>query len=111
MFDAPFPVPALTPSAVLPAAAPPVVEAPEVRYAVRYVLLTEPSPGLLPRVLGPLAKRDLTPELFRARRLGPALRVEVAVAVGEELIHRIEGDLRRVVGVSRLEVERGRLLA
>lgn len=103
MFDAAVPVPALAPASS-------DVEA-SARYAVRYVLLAEPSPGLLPRVLGPLAKRDVTPDLFRARRLGPALRVEVACEVGEDLIHRIEGDLRRVIGVSRLEVERGRLLA
>lgn len=104
MFDAASPVPVLAPALVS-------CEEVERRYAVRYVLLAEPSPGLLPRVLQPLAKRDVVPDLFRARRLGPALRVEVAVEIEEDLIHRIEGDLRRTVGVSRLEVERGRVLA
>ena len=103
MFDAA--VAALAPAPLLASE-----EEVERRYAVRYVLLVEPCPGILPRLLQPLAKRDLTPELFRARRLGPALRVEVAVEVGEDLIHRIEGDLRRTVGVTRLEVERGRFL-
>ncbi|WP_376099515.1 hypothetical protein ACE7GA_11570 [Roseomonas sp. CCTCC AB2023176] len=103
MFDAASPVPALSPAVCS-------AEAGERRYAMRYVLLAEPSPGLLPRMLQFLAKRDLTPDLFRARRLGPMLRTEIAVEADEDTANRIAGDLRRVVGVARLEVERGRVV-
>jgi hypothetical protein len=61
-------------------------------------------------VLQPLAKRDLTPDLFRARRLGPMLRAEIAVETDEDTANRVAGDLRRIVGVARLEVERGRVV-
>ncbi|TPG48143.1 hypothetical protein EAH89_23320 [Roseomonas nepalensis] len=77
--------------------------------AVRYLLRAEPSPGLLPRLLQPLAKRDVTPERFRAAREGEAMRVEIAVAVPEGMVHLVAGNLRSVIGVTRLEVEHGRV--
>ena len=77
--------------------------------SVRYLLRAEPSAGLLPRLLQPLAKRDLTPDRLRAGREGPAMRVEIAVTLPESMIHGVAGNLRAVVGVARLEVEHGRV--
>jgi len=77
--------------------------------AVRYLLRADPSPGLLPRLLQPLAKRDVTPDRFRAAREGEAMRVEIAVTVPEGMVHLVAGNLRSVVGVTRLEVEHGRV--
>jgi len=78
---------------------------------VRYLLKAEPSPGLLPRLLQPLAKRDLVPDRFRAAQEGPAMRVEIAVTLPEGMVHLVAGNLRSVVGVARLEVEHGRVSA
>jgi hypothetical protein len=104
MFDA-------VPGALAPSLSSPVAEDEEHLLAVRYLLLAEPSPGLLPRLLQPLAKRDLTPERLRAGRDGAAMRVELSVVLPEGMIHLVAGNLRAVVGVTRLEVERGRVLA
>ena len=101
MFDA-------VPGALLPAL---LAEEPGERWLlVRYLLRAEPSPGLLPRLLQPLAKRDLTPDRFRAGREGEAMRVEIAVTLPEDMIHRVAGNLRAVVGVARVEVEHGRVV-
>lgn len=78
--------------------------------AVRYLVRADPSPGLLPRLLQPLAKRDVTPERFRAAREGAAMRVEIAAVLPEGMVHLVAGNLRSVVGVTRLEVEHGRAL-
>ena len=77
---------------------------------VRYLLRAEPSPGLLPRLLQPLAKRDLTPDRFRAAREGEAMRVEICVTLPEGMVHLVAGNLRSVLGVMRLEVEHGRVI-
>ncbi|WP_235925090.1 hypothetical protein [Roseomonas harenae] len=77
--------------------------------SVRYLLRAEPSPGLLPRLLQPLAKRDLVPDRMRAAREGAAMRVELAVTLPEGMVHLVAGNLRSVVGVMRLEVEHGRV--
>ncbi|MBP0445447.1 hypothetical protein J8J14_11730 [Roseomonas sp. SSH11] len=74
------------------------------------MLRAEPSPGLLPRLLQPLAKRDLTPERFRAAREGEVLRVEILVTLPEGMVHLVAGNLRSVVGVARIEVEHGRVM-
>ncbi|MBP0495636.1 hypothetical protein J5Y10_22825 [Roseomonas sp. SG15] len=78
---------------------------------MRYLLRAEPSPGLLPRLLQPLAKRDLTPDRLRASREGTAMRVEISVTLPEGMVHLVAGNLRSVVGVVRLEVEQGRVAA
>jgi len=87
----------------------PVAETTGRVLAVRYLLRAEPSPGLLPRLLQPLARRDLTPDGLRTRVEGAAMRVEIAVTLPEEAIETVAGNLRSVVGVARLEVERGRV--
>ncbi len=66
----------------------------------RFVLLAEPSPGLLPRLLQPLAKRDLVPDLLLARREGDTIRVELALeAMPAGMVHLVAGNLAQVVGV------------
>jgi hypothetical protein len=73
----------------------------------RFVVLAEPYPGLLPRLLEPFAKRDLTPDALRARREGEAMRVEVALdAVDPGVVHLIEGNLRQVVGTLSVSATR-----
>ena len=68
--------------------------------SVRFTLVADASPGLLPRLLQPFAKRDLTPDALESRRVDGALRVEIAMAaMPAEMVHLIEGNLAQVVGV------------
>jgi hypothetical protein len=68
--------------------------------AVRYSVVADPSPGLLPRLLQPFAKRDLTPDLFEAHTAHATVRVEIAMgAMPAEMVHLVEGNLLQVVGV------------
>ncbi len=69
----------------------------------RFVVLAEPSPGLLSRLMQPLAKRDLVPDLVLARREGEAMRVEIALdAMPAGMVHLVAGNLAQVVGVLEL---------
>ncbi len=71
--------------------------------AVRFMLDAHASPGLLPRLLQPFARRDLTPDRMWSHRNGDVLHVEIAMeAMPAALVHLVEGNLRQVVGVSRL---------
>jgi len=71
-----------------------------VALAVRFVVLADASPGLLPRLLQAFAKRDLTPDAVRAVREGEVLRAEFALhAMPAEYVRLIEGNLRQAVGV------------
>jgi len=75
--------------------------------AVRFMLDTEASPGLLPRLLQPFARRDLTPDRMWSHRNGGVMHVEIALeAMPEEMVHLVEGNLRQVVGVQRLSLLR-----
>ena len=61
------------------------------------------EPGLLPRLLQPFAKRDLTPDHVLSRREGDMLRVELGMkAMPEEVVHLIAGNLGQVIGVVRV---------
>ena len=61
------------------------------------------EPGLLPRLLQPFAKRDLTPDHMLARREGEMLRVELGMTeMPTEVVHLIAGNLGQVVGVTRV---------
>ncbi len=66
-----------------------------------------PEPGLLPRLLQPFAKRDLTPDRMSAERQGETMRVTFTL---EELdpgcVHLIVGNLGQVVGVLQVAVQR-----
>lgn len=76
---------------------------PEPPVAARFVLLAEPSAGLLPRLMQPLAKRDLVPDLVLARREGEAMRVEIALdAMPAGMVHLVAGNLGQVVGVTEV---------
>lgn len=77
----------------------------------RFVLVAEPSPGLLSRLLQPLAKRDLVPDLVLARREGEAMRVEIALdAMPAGMVHLVAGNLAQVVGVMELHGGTGEAL-
>jgi hypothetical protein len=70
---------------------------------VRFLLDAECSPGLLPRLLQPFAKRDLTPDRMWSHRTGDVMHVEIAVeAMPDQDIHLVEGNLRQVVGVQQV---------
>ena len=70
---------------------------------VRFLLDAECSPGLLPRVLQPFAKRHLIPDRMWSHRAGDILHVEIAVeAMPDEDIHLVEGNLRQIVGVRQV---------
>lgn len=73
--------------------------------SVTFDLLADAEPGLLPRVLVPFARRGLAADQLRARRFGDAMQVTVVLdAVAAEMVHLIEGNLRQIVGVRRVEV-------
>lgn len=77
--------------------------------AARFTVLAEAYPGLLSRVLEPLAKRDLTPDRLRAQREGEYLRVEIGLdAMPLEMLHLVAGNLGQIVGVMRVEAMEGR---
>ena len=67
---------------------------------VRFMLDAEPSSGLLPRLLQPFARRDLTPDRMWSHRNSDTMHVEIAMeAMPLEMLHLVEGNLRQVVGV------------
>ena len=71
--------------------------------SVRFTLLADAAPGLLPRLLQPFAKRDLSPDLFEATRSGADMRVQIGMdAMPAEMVHLVEGNLRQVVGVRQV---------
>jgi acetolactate synthase regulatory subunit len=73
--------------------------------SVTFDLLADAEPGLLPRVLVPFARRDLTPDQIKARRVGDAMEASLHVAaMPAEMVHLVEGNLRQIVGVRRVEV-------
>ena len=68
--------------------------------AVRFSVQADSTPGMLPRLLQPFAKRDLVPDSFTAERRGEAVRVEIAMdCMPAEMVHVVEGYLRQMVGV------------
>lgn len=72
---------------------------------VRFELLADAEPGLLPRALVPFARRDLVPDRIRARRDGAAILLEIGMdAMPSEMLHLVEGNLRQIVGVQRVVV-------
>lgn len=74
--------------------------------AVRFVVTAEASPGLLPRLLQPLTKRDLTADAFHAVREGELVQAEVLLqAMPAEMVHLVAGNLGQVVGVVSVRTE------
>ena len=70
---------------------------------VRFRFSADSSPGLLPRLLEPFARRDLIPDSVAARRSGPTMQVEIAVtAMPCDMLPFVEASLRQVVGLRTL---------
>ena len=68
--------------------------------AVRFMLDAEASPGLLPRLLQPFARRDLAPDRMWSHRNGAVMHIEIALeAMPEQMVHLVEGNLSQVIGV------------
>ena len=68
--------------------------------AVRFTVFGDPAPGLLPRLLMPFAKRDLTPDSFEARLTGETMRVDIAMeSMPAEMVHLVVGNLGQIIGV------------
>lgn len=81
---------------------------PSARFvSASFHVLADTCPGLLPRLLQPLAKRDLVADDFHARREGDATFVEMALhAMPAEMVHLVAGNLGQVVGVQEVRVVR-----
>lgn len=74
----------------------------------RFLVLADASPGLLSRLLEPLAKRDLIPDAVRATHdpAAEAMRAEFVLhAMPQEMVHLVAGNLGQVVGVRRVRTE------
>jgi hypothetical protein len=75
--------------------------------SVRFLVQAGADPGLLPRLLMPLAKRDLTPDRLHAAREGEVMRAElVLLAMPAGMVHLVAGNLGQVVGVLSVRLER-----
>lgn len=86
--------------------------APGATQAVRFLLLAESCPGLLPRLMQPFARRDLVPDHLSSVRTEDGLRVEITMdTMPAELVHLVEGNLRQVVGVHSLARTSGQPVA
>ncbi len=86
----------------------PVVPTPSDRVAVRFHILADTSPGLLPRLLQPFAKRDLTPDAVHATREGETMRVEIVLdAMPADMVHLAAGNLGQVFGVQAVRTCHG----
>ena len=73
--------------------------------SVTFEVLADAEAGLLPRVLVPFARRDLAPDVVKARRFGDVIQATVVVETmpaGE--ISLVEGNLRQIIGMRRVEV-------
>ncbi|MGI9128913.1 MAG: hypothetical protein ACR2IG_11935 [Roseomonas sp.] len=77
-------------------------------FPTRFDLRAEASPGLLPRLLQPFAKRDVTPDLFQARRVGEEMDITIICHQLESgMAALIAGNLGQVIGVTRVLVTPG----
>jgi hypothetical protein len=75
--------------------------------SVRFLVLADACPGLLPRLLQPLAKRDLMADSFQAQREGELVRAEILLhAMPAEMVHLVAGNLGQVVGVHSVQTHR-----
>ncbi|MBV8916184.1 MAG: hypothetical protein JOZ05_24505 [Acetobacteraceae bacterium] len=73
--------------------------------SVTFDVLADAEPGLLPRVLVPFARRDLCPDQVKARRFDGVMQVTLHLyEMPAEMVHLVEGNLRQIVGVRRVEV-------
>ena len=71
--------------------------------AVRFQVDADASPGLLPRLLQPFARRDLVPDDFQAVHAAGSIRVGIGMnAMPSGMVHLVEGNLRQVIGVRQV---------
>ncbi|MBM3587636.1 MAG: hypothetical protein FJX33_07475 [Alphaproteobacteria bacterium] len=71
----------------------------------RFDLRAESSPGLLPRLLQPFAKRNVTPDSFQVRQGIEEMEITIACQDLEPGVAvLIAGNLGQVIGVSRVLV-------
>jgi hypothetical protein len=76
--------------------------------AARFLVTADASPGLLPRLLQPLAKRDLMADAMQVLRDGDTVQAELVLhAMPAEMVHLVEGNLRQVIGVRHVRTEAG----
>ncbi|WP_256336876.1 hypothetical protein [Belnapia rosea] len=62
----------------------------------------------MPRLLQPLAKRDLTADSMTAQRQGETMAVELVLeAMPQEMVHLVAGNLGQVIGVMEVLTEAG----
>jgi hypothetical protein len=72
----------------------------------RFLVTADASPGLLPRLLQPLAKRDLMADAVQAVREGDVVHAEFALeAMPAEMVHLVAGNMGQVIGVQAVRVE------
>jgi hypothetical protein len=74
----------------------------------RFVVLAEAAPGLLSRLLEPLAKRDLIPDAVHATRDAQAgtMRAEMLLhAMPAGMVPLVAGNLGQVIGVRSVRTE------
>ena len=70
-----------------------------------FLVQAEASPGLLPRLLQPFARRDLVPDAIHAQREGAAMRTELVLhAVPAAMVPLLAGNLGQVIGVTAVQV-------
>lgn len=76
-------------------------------YALHFDIVADASPGLLPRLLQPLAKRDLMPERLNLCHAAGRMLVEIQLAeIPADVLRLVEGNLRQVVGVHSVMTNR-----
>jgi len=81
---------------------------PETLVPARFHVLADASPGLLSRLLEPLAKRDLVPDLVQAARDPSAdtMRTELRLhAMPAGMVALVAGNLGQVIGVREVRAE------
>jgi len=73
---------------------------------VRFRVLAEASPGLLARLIEPLAKRALIADAVHAVREGDAVRTKLVLhAMPAGMAHLVAGNLGQIIGVLDVTVE------
>lgn len=71
--------------------------------AVQFLLEADATPGLLPRLMQPFARRDLIPDQVHAHRCGETLRISLILhAMPAESVSLVERNLGQIIGVRQV---------
>ena len=74
--------------------------------AVCFHVDADASPGLLPRLLQPFARRDLVPDHLFVETTDGSMRVEIRMdAMPRAMVHLVAGNLRQTIGVWNVVLE------